>query len=78
VAKVRQNQPQKQMQNSYHQASNVQRAFEVNRSMLGNGILVDDIVDSRWTLTVIGSLLREAGADTVYPVALADASRGGQ
>ncbi len=43
--------------------------------MSGHGILVDDIVDSRWTLTVIGSLLREAGADTVYPVALADASQ---
>ncbi|MDX2468917.1 MAG: ATP-dependent DNA helicase RecG, partial [Acidimicrobiia bacterium] len=77
VVKLRQNKPQKQMQNSYHQASNVQGAFEVNGPLQGHGILLDDILDSRWTLTVIGSLLREAGAETVYPVVLADASRGG-
>ena len=34
--------------------------------------VVDDIVDSRWTLTVVGSLLREAGSGPVFPFALAD------
>jgi ATP-dependent DNA helicase RecQ len=77
VTKVRDNRPQKEMHNSYHQARNVQRAYEVSQPISGHGLLVDDIVDSRWTVTVIGNLLREAGAETVYPVALADASRGG-
>jgi ATP-dependent DNA helicase RecQ len=78
VTKVAENHPQKTMQNSFHQARNVQRAFAVIHEVSGHGLLVDDTVDSRWTLTVIGSLLRDAGAETVYPVALADASRGGQ
>jgi ATP-dependent DNA helicase RecQ len=75
---VAENHPQEVMQNSFHQARNVQRAFSVSHEVSGHGLLVDDIVESRWTLTVIGSLLRTAGAETVYPVALADASRGGQ
>jgi ATP-dependent DNA helicase RecQ len=36
-------------------------------------LLVDDIVDSRWTLTVIGAALRAAGSGEVYPFALAQA-----
>jgi ATP-dependent DNA helicase RecQ len=34
-------------------------------------LLVDDLADSRWTLTVAGSLLRTAGAGAVLPFALA-------
>ena len=34
-------------------------------------LLVDDLVDSRWTLTVAARALREAGADVVLPFALA-------
>ena len=34
-------------------------------------LLVDDIVDSRWTFTVIAALLRDAGAGRVFPIALA-------
>ncbi len=78
VIKAHRNRPQKDMQNSFFQARNVKNAFRVDESLSGHALLVDDIVDSRWTLTVIGSLLREAGVETVYPVALADASRGGQ
>jgi ATP-dependent DNA helicase RecQ len=33
--------------------------------------LVDDMVDSRWTFTVLAALLRKAGSGPVYPVALA-------
>ncbi len=77
VIKVAENRPQEEMQNSFHQARNVQRAFAISGEVSGHGLLIDDIVDSRWTLTVIGSLLRDAGAETVYPVVLADASRGG-
>jgi ATP-dependent DNA helicase RecQ len=34
-------------------------------------LLVDDVADSRWTLTVASALLREAGAPAVLPLVLA-------
>ena len=34
-------------------------------------LLVDDLVDSRWTITVAGRLLRGAGASAVLPFSLA-------
>jgi ATP-dependent DNA helicase RecQ len=34
-------------------------------------LLVDDLVDSRWTITVAGRALRQAGAGAVLPFALA-------
>jgi ATP-dependent DNA helicase RecQ len=34
-------------------------------------LLVDDLVDSRWTITVAGLALRGAGAGSVLPFALA-------
>lgn len=37
----------------------------------GPVLLVDDLVDSRWTMTVAGRLLRAAGAPAVLPFALA-------
>jgi ATP-dependent DNA helicase RecQ len=37
----------------------------------GPVLLVDDLVDSRWTITVAGALLRAAGARAVLPFALA-------
>ncbi|MCW2603199.1 MAG: ATP-dependent helicase RecQ, partial [Pseudonocardiales bacterium] len=39
----------------------------------GPVLLVDDLADSRWTLTVAGAALRAAGADAVLPFALAQA-----
>jgi ATP-dependent DNA helicase RecQ len=36
-------------------------------------LLVDDLVDSGWTLTVTARLLRQAGATAVLPLALATA-----
>lgn len=76
VRRVRPTHRQKLMHNSFQQANNVHGAFEIDGVVSGAGILFDDIIDSRWTVTEIGMLLRLAGADTVYPVALADASRG--
>ena len=37
----------------------------------GPVLLVDDLVDSRWTLTVAARALRRAGADAVLPLVLA-------
>jgi ATP-dependent DNA helicase RecQ len=34
-------------------------------------LLVDDLVDSRWTMTEVGRLLRAAGSGPVFPLALA-------
>lgn len=73
IRKKLNNQPQKSMQNGYRQAHNLDGAFEVFPfvGMAGPVLLVDDIVDSRWTFTVVSALLREAGCGPVLPVALA-------
>ena len=69
---------QKLQENSFHQASNAAEAFAVREDMVMSGpcLLVDDIVDSRWTFTVIGKMLRAAGSGVVRPVALAMTSGG--
>jgi ATP-dependent DNA helicase RecQ len=74
VRRVRPGRPQKEMENSSQQYANVAGAFEVAaRPPPGPVLLVDDITDSRWTLTVIGVALREAGSGPVYPFVLAKA-----
>ena len=73
VVKVRDAKPQKTMKNYLQQYRNVQEAFEVRGTIPAEPVLlIDDIVDSKWTLTVVGAKLREAGAGPVYPFALAD------
>ena len=72
VAKVRETAPQKTMQNIQQQYTNVRGAFVVRGPVpAGPVLLVDDIVDSRWTMTAIGWLLQDAGSGPVYPFALA-------
>jgi ATP-dependent DNA helicase RecQ len=67
--------PQKDMQNSFRQASNALAGLAMYGTPPGTpGLLIDDITDSRWTLTVAGYLLLSAGAGPLYPVVLADAS----
>jgi ATP-dependent DNA helicase RecQ len=78
VEKVRDNAKQKTQQNSFQQVTNLQGVFVVREVRSGPALLFDDMVDSRWTFTTVGSLLREAGSGPVYPVALADTSRGDQ
>ncbi len=39
-------------------------------------LLVDDMVDSRWTLTVAAWLLRSHGSGVVWPLALAQTGSG--
>ncbi|MEX3025794.1 RecQ family ATP-dependent DNA helicase [Proteus sp. STS61-E] len=75
VSKVKDNQPQKCQQNRFHQCRNLDGAFAVTQLYQGQPVLlVDDIVDSGWTLTVIAALLQQAGSGVVYPVALASSS----
>lgn len=78
VRKVEDHQPQKLMENSAQQVRNLDGVFAIDAAQLlrTSVLLVDDIVDSGWTLTVVGALLREAGCTNVFPVVLADASQG--
>jgi ATP-dependent DNA helicase RecQ len=72
--------PQSRMQNSAQQAANAKARLGVVARGVRSGpvLLVDDLVDSRWTLTVAGSLLREHGAGPVLPFALAVAAPRGE
>lgn len=75
VSKVKDNQPQKGQQNRFHQCRNLDGVFTVTQLYQGKSVLlVDDIVDSGWTLTVVAALLQQAGSGVVYPVALASSS----
>lgn len=75
VSKVKDNQPQKGQQNRFHQCQNLDGVFEITQYYADMPVLlVDDIVDSGWTLTVIAALLQQAGSGVVYPVALASSS----
>jgi len=75
VAKVREGRPQKDMENSQQQAANVIGAFALTGPPPTTPVLlVDDIVDSRWTLTVVAVLLREAASGRVHPLALSTAT----
>ncbi len=77
VQKVRQNQPQKLQGNRYFQCKNLDGAFRVQSPIRSSPVLlVDDIVDSAWTLTIVAALLRQAGSDLVYPFALATTAPG--
>ena len=74
LSRVRKGRPQKDMENSAQQFRNVYGAFEVQHDVLPTPVLlIDDIVDSRWTLTVAGVALRQAGSGLVYPLVLAQA-----
>ena len=59
--------------NSAYRLAGVWSAFAVGSLALPAGpiLLVDDLADSRWTLTVASRLLRKAGATSVLPFALA-------
>ncbi len=65
---------QKIMANSTQQALNLDGVFEINRQSMPPGpvLLIDDMVDSGWTLTVSAWLLRHNGSGEVWPLALAD------
>ena len=77
VSKVRATKAQKGMENSAHQGANVSGAFELVGDLpVGPVFLVDDLVDSRWTLTEVGRILRQSGSGNVYPLTLASTQSG--
>ena len=79
LVKVIDTPPQKDMENSAFQQNNVIDAFAVDgKPPEGGCILVDDMVDSKWTFTVAAAVLRRAGVPFVFPLALADSSNNGE
>ena len=63
---------QKTMSNSTQQARNVDGSLDlVGELAAGPVLLIDDLVDSRWTLTVAAWLLRCNGSGEVWPLTLA-------
>ena len=77
IEKTRETEPQKRMENSAQQVRNLLRAFSVGRDILtAPVILVDDVIDSGWTMNMIAALLRVNNSGPVFPFALARATAG--
>lgn len=77
IHKIVNNEPQKNQQNRFHQCRNLDGVFEISENIPETAVLlVDDVIDSGWTVTVLAALLRHAGSENVYPVALASTSTG--
>jgi ATP-dependent DNA helicase RecQ len=72
VTKTRETKPQREMSNSAQQHANVQDAFSIKEPVPeGPVLLIDDLVDSAWTATVVAALLRQTGTGPVHPTLLA-------
>lgn len=72
IAKTDARPEQKTMANSTQQARNIDGSLALNGQPIPPGpvLLVYDMVDSRWTLTVSAWLLRKSGSGAVWPMAL--------
>jgi ATP-dependent DNA helicase RecQ len=71
VRKIRSNEPQKLQRNRYHLCYNLDGAFEVSGAKQGAPVLlIDDLVHSAWTITIVSVLLRQAGSGPVWPAVL--------
>ena len=69
---------QKTRKNAVMQARNLDGALEADEALIQPTpvLLVDDVVDSRWTLTLCAWLLRRHGSGTVWPFTLGDSGAG--
>ena len=78
LTKTKTRRAQKEMTNSVQQWRNVEGSLALVETNLicEPFLLVDDMVDSRWTFAVASSLLRVNGCAAVFPFALADAGTG--
>ncbi len=78
IIKVLDNEPQKMQQNMFRQCRNLDGVFKVVADIPRQPVLlVDDIIDSGWTVTVLAALMQQSGSGPVFPVALASTSSGG-
>ncbi len=78
LTKIRDTAEQKTMENSFQQCENLLGAFRADAALVRSGpvLLIDDLVDSRWTLTICGERLRKRGSGPVYPFVLASQRKG--
>ncbi len=75
IVKVKDSQPQKEQENSFHQCHNLDGVFQINGNVDNKPVfLLDDAVDSRWTFTIAATLLKKSGSGLVFPVALTSTS----
>lgn len=69
---------QKEFNASFLQFENANDSFEVtpvvDNNIAKNILLVDDMVDSRWTMTVCGYKLRTKKSGKIFPFALANSA----
>ena len=72
IIKIQETAPQKEQENSYYQCKNLDGVFEISENVKLNEpvLLIDDAIDSGWTLTIASALLRRAGSGVVYPATL--------
>lgn len=72
VQHIKQHPEQASLRNSFQQVMNVYNVYKMlDKPLSAPVLLVDDVVDSKWTLTVVGALLRKSGSGLVHPYALA-------
>ncbi len=77
IDKIRETEPQKGKENRFHQCRNLDGAFKITSHVPPRPLLlIDDVIDSGWTVTILAALLRQAESGPVFPVALASASVG--
>lgn len=76
IEKVRDVRCQKELNNNFLQYENAKDSFEVKQAFGQNLLLIDDMVDSRWTFTVCGYKLQKCGSGRVFPFALANSAGG--
>lgn len=76
IDKLEETAPQKEQENSYFQCKNLDGIFEINDDVKENEpvLLIDDAIDSGWTLTIASALLRQSGTGLVYPATLTSTS----
>lgn len=77
VQKTGSNHPQKDQQNRFHQCNNLDGVFDIEEDVPSTpGLLVDDTIDSGWTMTIVSVLLRKQGSGPIFPFALASTKPG--
>lgn len=77
IIKTKNVKQQKELHNSNMQFRNAWESFDVFEVKSGNVLLVDDMVDSKWTFTVCGYKLISKGSGKVYPFALSNTAGSG-
>ena len=72
LEKIKNSEPQKNMLNAAQCKRNLDGSLKIKIKEIQTGpvLLIDDIVDTRWTFTVAGALLKDAGCEKVFPCAI--------